>query len=89
MLMASDENRRHGNKEGFRKQWLIVGFWWLKEGVTVQILCSSRRFSIPIMLSRHCDRVPQLISYAVIQLTNSLPPAAPLAFDKNRGKLKS
>lgn len=87
--MASKENTRCGNKEGFCKQWLIVGFWRLKEGVTVQILCSSRHVSIPIISSRHCDSVPQLISYAVIQLTNSLPPAAPLAFDKNRGKLKS
>lgn len=67
--------RKTGDEEieGFCKQWLIVGFWWLKEGVTVQILCSSRRISIPIMSSRHCDRAPQLISYAVIQLTNSLP----------------
>ena len=87
--MASEENRRRGNKEGFCKQWLIVDFWWLKDGVTVQILCSSHRISIRIMSSRHCDRAPQLISYAVIQLTNSLPPAVPLAFDKNRGKLKS
>lgn len=87
--MPSEENRRCGNKEGFCKQWLIVGFWWLKEGVTVQLLCSSCRISIPIMSSRHCDRAPQLILYAVIQLTNSLPPAAPPAFDKNRGKLKS
>lgn len=45
--------------------------------------------TIPIMSSRHCDRALQFISYAVIQLTTSLPPAAPPAFDKNRGKLKS
>lgn len=41
------------------------------------------------MSSRHCDGLLHLISYAVIQLTTSLPPAAPSAFDNNREKLKS
>lgn len=79
------------SQKGVCKQHMIVGFWWLKEEVAVseRILCSSRHISIPIMSSRHCDRAPKLISYAVIQLTTSLPPAAPPAFDKNRGKLKS
>ncbi len=79
------------SKKGFCKQRMIVGFCWLKEEVAVSewILCSSRHISIPIMSSRHCGGALQLISYAVIQLTTSLPPAAPPAFDKNRGKLKS
>lgn len=51
--------------------------------------CCSEQIYIPIMSSRRCDGALQLISYAVTQLTTSLPPAAPPAFDKNRGKLKS
>lgn len=85
LVMASEENGRCEKKGGVCKQRLIVGFWWLKRASGYSVLFGT----IPIMSSRHCDRALQLISYAVIQLTTSLPPAAPPAFDKNRGKLKS
>ena len=49
----------------------------------------TRHISISIMSFRHCDGKLQLILYAVIQQTTNLPSAAPAAFDKNRGKLKS
>lgn len=50
LLMASEDNGICEIK-GFCKQRLSVGFWWLKEKVTVseRILCSSRHISIPIM----------------------------------------
>lgn len=49
----------------------------------------SLHISVSIMLFRHCDGVLQLILYAVIQQTTRPASAAPPAFDKNRGKLKS
>lgn len=79
-------------KKGFCKQHMLVGaFFRLKEGVTVSdwILCSSQHISIPIMSSRHCDGSVAAHLICSYPANYQPSPAAPPAFDKNRGKLKS